>query len=148
MQLPNLNYRTQSATIEDIHFWQRSIRFSGSFFFFKHFSCNFWFYLNLPYPHLSQQQHYNISQSFQLTLVWECPLAHLIHIFLLASLGTIEQVTILTVIYAFSSLSLSLSSRLRLNWTEHQPGTVHTHTITDYYCNYYYHYYYDHYSLV
>lgn len=40
-----------------------------------------------------------------------------------ASLGTIEQVTILTVIYAFSSLSFP--SRLRLNWA---PTWNSTHT--------------------
>lgn len=55
--------------------------------------------------------------------------------FLLAFLGTIEQVTILTVIYAFSSLSLS---PLGWDWTELSTNLEqYTHTITDYYCNYY-----------
>jgi len=129
----------------------------------RHFVL-FLFYLvdyfapNLSYDSLGGDEHQietlvfasGISTSqpvlFQLLFYLRVSCTSSVQQFLLASLGTIEQVTILTLIYALSSLSLS--PRLRLNWTEHQPGTVHTHTITDYYCNYYYHYYYYHYSLI
>lgn len=83
---------------------------------------------------------------FQRALVWECLFGSSAQLFPPASSGTTEQVTILTVIYAFSSLTRSPPG---WDWTELSTNLEqYTHTITDYYCNYYYHdYYYYHYSL-